>query len=111
MTMTANGLAKLIEECGELLQVAGKKLAYFHTDEHPDNQGSLEARIGDEIADVMAACDFVRATMLEAETNLDIDIRRDQKFARFKRWHDMTDNNTHGIDRPSAVSEPDERSR
>lgn len=40
MPMTANGLAKLLEELGELSQVAAKKLAYFHTDEHPDGAGS-----------------------------------------------------------------------
>lgn len=105
MTMTANGLAKLIEECGELMQVAGKKLAYFHTDEHPDGQGSLKARLGEEIADVMAACDLVRAHLLDTETNRNIDIRRESKFARFQMWHAKTDNNGHGVDRPSAVSE------
>lgn len=36
MPMTANGLAKLLEELGELAQVAAKKLAYFDTDVHPD---------------------------------------------------------------------------
>lgn len=98
MPMTANGLAKLIEECGELLQVAGKKLAYFHTDEHPDGDGSLKARLGEEIADVMGACDFVRAHMLDIETNRMIDTRREQKFLRFQYWHAKTDNNTHGVD-------------
>ncbi len=36
MAMTANGLTKLLEELGELAQVAAKKQAYFHTDAHPD---------------------------------------------------------------------------
>ena len=59
MAITAGGLAKLIEETGELQQIAGKKLAYYHTDEHPDGQGSLKIRMEDEIADVMAICSFV----------------------------------------------------
>lgn len=49
--MPAKGLAKLIEECGELQQIAGKKLAYYTTDEHPDGQGPLSTRLEDEIAD------------------------------------------------------------
>lgn len=37
MALTAGGLAKLAEECGELIQVIGKKLAYYTTQTHPDN--------------------------------------------------------------------------
>ncbi len=37
MTMTANGLAKLVEECGELTQVAAKKMAC------PDKEQALVA--------------------------------------------------------------------
>ncbi len=59
MAMTAGGLAKLIEETGELQQVAGKKLAYYNTDDHPDGQGSLKTRMEHEIADVMAIVAFV----------------------------------------------------
>ena len=85
MTMTANGLAKLLEECGELSQVAAKKLAYFHTDEHPDGKVSLDKRMQDEIADVMAACMFVADTF---SLNMDaISARRDRKLALFGRWH------------------------
>lgn len=83
--MTANGLAKLIEECGELIQVAGKKLAYFNTDDHPDGSGSLSRRLEDEIADVRAACQFVTRRF-----NLDagrIDGRVFQKIDLFEEWH------------------------
>jgi NTP pyrophosphatase (non-canonical NTP hydrolase) len=83
--MTANGLAKLIEECGELQQIAAKKLAYFHTDEHPDGAGSLKQRMEDEMADVMAACIFVaRQFKLDATR---MEQRRDRKVARFEAWH------------------------
>lgn len=85
MTMTANGLAKLLEECGELSQIAAKKLAYFTTNEHPDNAGPLDLRMQDEIADVVAACLFVVGTF-----NLDLEAicaRRDKKLALFNQWH------------------------
>lgn len=58
MPMTANGMAKLHEEIGELLQVTGKKLAYFHAAEHPDGAGPLDERLRREMADVYAALDF-----------------------------------------------------
>jgi NTP pyrophosphatase (non-canonical NTP hydrolase) len=59
MAMAHEGLAKLIEECGELQQIAGKKLACPDTDTHWDGLGSLKERLENEIADVLAACDFV----------------------------------------------------
>lgn len=85
MTMTANGLAKLLEECGELSQVAAKKLAYLHTDSHPDGAGLLSLRMQDEIADVLAACEFVMGTFaLDRE---EIEFRRQKKLATFQAWH------------------------
>jgi NTP pyrophosphatase (non-canonical NTP hydrolase) len=99
--MTAGGLAKLIEELGELAQVAGKKLAYFHTDEHPDGAGSLRGRLQDEIGDVLAACQFVAMTLgLDQEA---IKARRDKKLDRFLGWHNLPDNNVHGVDRVPVV--------
>lgn len=83
--MTANGLAKLLEELGELAQVAAKKLAYFHTDEHPDGAGSLKARMEAEMGDVMGAIDFVTITMdLDAHA---IARRACEKLNTFQRWH------------------------
>lgn len=67
MTMTAKGLAKLIEECGELIQIAGKKLACMETDKHW-NVSSLSKSLEDEIGDVLAACKFVSGSF-----NLDKD--------------------------------------
>jgi NTP pyrophosphatase (non-canonical NTP hydrolase) len=83
--MTANGLAKLIEECGELTQVAGKKIAYYNTDFHPDGAGSLAQRLQDEIADVLAAAQFVAQNFgLDAAA---IEVRRARKLALFASWH------------------------
>lgn len=96
MPMTAKGVAKLIEECGELIQVLGKKLAYWDTDEHPDGAGSLNTRIEDEMADVRAAIVMVAA-------GLDLDLRRIQeritkKYQTFSAWDAIPDNNENGID-------------
>jgi len=58
MVMTFKGLAKLVEEIGELSQVVGKKIAY--TDgTHPDGKGDLNSRMQEEIGDVIAAVRFV----------------------------------------------------
>ncbi|MES3011969.1 MAG: hypothetical protein V4738_14365 [Pseudomonadota bacterium] len=96
MTMAANGIAKLIEECGELQQILGKKLAYYTTDEHPDGAGSLTHRLEDEMGDVYAAMDLIRGTL-----DLDgaaINQRRDEKLRIFQLWHAASDNNQHAID-------------
>lgn len=96
MTMAAKGIAKLIEECGELQQILGKKLAYYTTDEHPDGKGSLNKRIEDELADVQAAIDLVVVNL-----NLDakrVQQRRQKKYFQFLHWHFERDNNQHAID-------------
>lgn len=81
--MTAKGLAKLIEECGELQQVCGKKLAYFNTDDHPDGS-LLSLRMQDEIADVIAAAQFVaRKFNLDRE---EIEARIARKARTFEAW-------------------------
>lgn len=78
------GLAKLIEECGELLQVAGKVIAY-PAGEHPDGS-DIVARLNEEIADVAAAIKFVvqENSSINATNFRD---RRDMKVDRFQRWH------------------------
>ena len=101
MPMTANGLAKLLEELGELSQVAAKKLAYFHTDEHPDGAGSLKKRMEDEMGDVMGAIDFVTLTMgldMHAITR-----RACDKFNTFQRWHADPDNGAEAFNAPTAA--------
>lgn len=101
MPMAAQGVAKLIEECGELTQILGKKLAYWSTDEHPDGSGSISARLCDEIADVMAACLFVVNT-LELDDDY-IDSRCGRKLAQFIAWHHQPDNNEHSIETAREV--------
>ena len=83
--MRCDGLAKLIEECGELVQIAeiaAKKQAYFDTDTHPDGKGSMKRRLEEEMADVMAACVFVAEKFgLDGEF---LEARTQKKLALFK---------------------------
>lgn len=105
MPMTANGLAKLLEELGELSQVAAKRLAYFHTRTHPDGAGDLNRRMEDEIADVVAACRFVTQ-----QFDLDpvhITMREARKLALFNEWHADPDNGKdcfHAVPLQSSVN-------
>lgn len=104
MTMTANGLAKLLEECGELSQVAAKKLAYFHTNEHPDGAGNLNERMEAEMADVAAACAFVQQQFgLNGKA---IENRACIKLALFQRWHA---DNSNGAESFHATPSQDRR--
>lgn len=80
------GLAKLAEECGELLQVIGKIIA-FPAGEHPDGAGSLLARLTDEMADVSAAVWYAG----KANKELDWEAFKDRyalKTTLFERWHE-----------------------
>ena len=88
MPMLHNGLAKLVEECGELGQVAGKMLQYPALQtainiSHPDGT-FLRERIIEELGDVLAACEHVAKRL-----NLDwqrILERRKTKLALFEKW-------------------------
>lgn len=94
--MAAKGLAKLIEECGELVQVCGKRLAYYTTEDHPDGGEALTARLEDEIGDVIAACQLV--VELNQLNQRSVNLRVVRKFRLFSDWHADTENNIHGID-------------
>lgn len=81
--MHCDGLTKLIEECGELAQVAAWE-AYFNTDTHPDGKCSMKRRLEEEMADVMAACVFVAEKFgLDSEF---LEARAQKKLALFKSW-------------------------
>lgn len=82
MTTTANGLAKLVEECGELQQVAGKTLARIGP-ESPGPSGSLRTRLEEEMADMLAAADFVAGTLQLDRAH--IEARREAKRRKFRQ--------------------------
>lgn len=85
MTMHCNGLTKLIEECGELSQIASKKQAFMNTDTHPDGKGSMKKRIEEEMADVIAACVLVAENFGLDQDHLEQ--RALKKLALFRKWH------------------------
>lgn len=77
-------LDKLMEECGELIQIAAKKSAYPDTDEHPDGKGSMKKRLEEEAADVLAAIDCTQEVFgLDEQVIAD---RKRMKLERFRRW-------------------------
>lgn len=82
--MAGRGLAKLLEECGELTQICAKKLARMDTDVHWDGQGSLKARMEEEIADVRAASIYVIKEFTLSERN--IQARTAKKLAAYESW-------------------------
>jgi NTP pyrophosphatase (non-canonical NTP hydrolase) len=80
------GLAKLTEECGELLAVAGRLQAFPDGVDHPDRGGgSLEAQLEDEMADVQAAINYV--VRLNGLNRIRMRQRRVTKLSRFRAWH------------------------
>lgn len=94
--MCAKGVAKLIEECGELTQALGKKLAWWDTDEPHWDGSDLSTRIEDEMGDVYAAIELVIARLgLNRERVIE---RMRQKRDLFDDWDRDPDNNEHGID-------------
>lgn len=81
------GLSKVTEEAGEVQQVIGKLLGTGGEEEHWDGS-NLRKRLTEEVADVLAACDFV--VMMN---DLDVAYRRKTKLALFMKWHN--DQNKH----------------
>lgn len=86
------GLAKAMEECGELIQAAAKIMASGGEDTHWDGQGSPFTRLEDEIADVRAAIAF----LLQVNPVLDqrqVEARTAFKLDRFRGWHEQYSEN------------------
>lgn len=96
MPMAARGIPKLIEECGELQQVLGKRLAYYRTIHHPDGSGSLRKRMAHEMGDVLAAIEFVAE--YEGLDMAAIEVHASAKLAQFRAWDAMQDNNSEAVD-------------
>ena len=83
MPIAHGGVAKLIEECGELQQELGKFLTYGMGDP-PDGRGSLKERIENEIADVLAAAELVKIKFILDGAR--INMRADAKLKLFLEW-------------------------
>lgn len=77
------GLSKLLEECGEVVQVGGKLIGAAGVCDHWDGT-NLKERMEDELADLSAAIDFfVARNGLDAER---IDRRAAAKEMKFLEW-------------------------
>lgn len=79
------GISKLVEECGEVTQVAGKLFGTGGRIDHWDGT-NLRERLEDELADVQAAIEFVAChNDLDASR---IGRRVDEKITLFNKWHE-----------------------
>jgi NTP pyrophosphatase (non-canonical NTP hydrolase) len=78
------GIAKLIEECGEVVQVCGKLIMIDGHIEHWS--GDLKVMLEDELGDVLAAIQFV--TKMCGLDGDKISRRAAQKLDLFYRWHE-----------------------
>ena len=79
------GLAKLMEECGELVQVIGKLVAYPDAP-HPDGS-DVPARLVEEMGDVLGALWFVMSVNGDEDYQRRVEGRAMEKYARFRGWH------------------------
>ena len=78
------GLSKFIEEVGEALQIVGKIMGLGRFGKHWDGK-NLRRELEDEMADVLAAANFViERNGLDRDR---IDKRVKKKIERFNRWH------------------------
>lgn len=81
-----NGLSKLIEECGEVVQVGGKILGIRGKINHFDGS-NLKDRLGEEISDVLAATIFV---VDKNKLNRNGIMKRvEEKLQKFNEWNEQ----------------------
>lgn len=77
------GIAKMNEECGELIQVIGKLMGSSGDVNHWS--GNLRDKLHEEMGDALAALNFV---ILHCDVDHQaIEKQRRKKLARFERWH------------------------
>jgi NTP pyrophosphatase (non-canonical NTP hydrolase) len=81
------GFSKLTEEMGELQQVIGKIEGFGGFGVHWDGQ-NLGESLEKEIADVLAAIEFVTAKNIDHLSRQRISRRKWVKYERFRMWHD-----------------------
>jgi NTP pyrophosphatase (non-canonical NTP hydrolase) len=85
MALLANGLNKLMEESGELIQAAAKTQANLGNKIHDPHQ--LRQSLHDEIGDTLAAIDYV-ISELELDRSK-IEFRATEKRQLFESWKDL----------------------
>jgi NTP pyrophosphatase (non-canonical NTP hydrolase) len=77
------GIGKLAEECGEVVQIIGKAVA-FPLGDHPDGRGPVHDRLIEELGDLQAAIDYVCQT--NGLPDDQIQARRERKLQLFHQW-------------------------
>lgn len=87
MPMAHNGLAKLVEECGEVGQIAGKLLARPNGTPFPGHDSGRDLRrwLQDELGDLRAAIAFC-TVQLGLDSNA-IHERSREKMELFLKWN------------------------
>lgn len=80
------GLSKLIEECGEVLQVAGKLVATGGRTDHWSGH-QLDQDLADELGDLQAAIDFAMYANADRLDTARLCARRLAKLRLFLQWH------------------------
>jgi NTP pyrophosphatase (non-canonical NTP hydrolase) len=83
---TLPGLAKLVEECGEVVQVVGKLMMTHGSPAHWS--GNLRAQLIDELGDLDAAIEFVVMHCFDVDERAAIASRRVSKIVKFEDWHE-----------------------
>lgn len=82
------GLAKLMEEASEVIQVGGKLIAREMSGKKKHWDGTdLSKRMHEELGDLMASIDYFINSNPEISATAVLD-RRDEKFVKFMGWHD-----------------------
>lgn len=84
MPLAHEGLTKLVEEAGEVIQVAAKLQAY-PGGVHPDGGSLLRERLADELGDLLAAAEIV--IDLHALDRKRIAAQWERKLLLFRLWH------------------------
>jgi NTP pyrophosphatase (non-canonical NTP hydrolase) len=79
------GISKLVEECGEVLQVAGKLMGTRGDPAHWS--GDMREALVEEMADLVAALAFVADQCLTEREREAMASRTETKFERFQGWH------------------------
>lgn len=79
------GLSKVVEECGEVLQVAGKLMGSKGDPNHFDGT-HLSRRLEEELGDLLAAIDFFMGYANDI-SSFNIQQRKQLKYKLFYDWH------------------------
>lgn len=79
------GIAKLIEECGEVGQICGKLVAAEGDTEHFDGT-NLARRLEEEMGDTLAAIEFVCRHCEHIDRDAVV-ARAEAKLKTFEKWH------------------------